>query len=299
MAPGRGKKKNRYLSAVGDALVDGAGRRCCGGRSITSSASATGALREFKRDGGMAGAARCSAVRVRSSPLRAGKDWSRPRHGTRRSRAGPGRPECGRRPSWRGVRRPRRRRVGAATPADRRAAVRPRRWHSHRCDADARRDRHEQARLQFWRRFVERPAVGFEIEPHGRSGDTCTSRSAERGRLQRCRSLEPSAHDVQCVLGGIEQDPPGPWTVKWRRHAVPAATRRRSRARKDCQHLGSPPMIPTACSDHSRGDEPALLLGALDQAIAGSTAIGSSPPSGSGFGLGGWRAGLEDSFSSI
>jgi hypothetical protein len=46
---------------------------------------------------------------------------------------------------------------------------------------------------------------------------------------------------------------------------VPVATATaRSRARKDLQHLGSPPMMPTASSAHS---PPVLLLGALGEAM--------------------------------
>ena len=65
---------------------------------------------------------------------------------------------------------------------------------------------------------------------------------------------------------------PGFGTENRRRHGVPEATATaRSRARKLLQHLGSPPTMPTACSDHSpvTNHRGRCFLGALGEAPCG------------------------------
>ena len=83
----------------------------------------------------------------------------------------------------------------------------------------------EQARVQFGDGRIEASAVGLKIEPHGGCGDDLDVEISEAEAGGGADAVEPPAHDVERV--------------------------QRSRARKDLQHLGSLPMIPTACSDHS------------------------------------------------
>src|SRR5208282_1167626 len=84
-------------------------------------------------------------------------------------------------------------------------------------------------------------------------------------------------------------------TAKRRTHGTPAATATaRSRARKDLQHLGSPPMIPTACSDHSPVTSQRWSSARSARREAGSRrATGSSPSPCCGLGVGSWRGGTR------
>ena len=72
---------------------------------------------------------------------------------------------------------------------------------------------------------------------------------------------------MERVLGGIEQHATGIGHDEAPAgEGMPAATATaRSRARKDLPHFGSPPMMPTACSDHNPSAEPAPLFGALGE----------------------------------
>jgi hypothetical protein len=111
----------------------------------------------------------------------------------------------------------------------------------------------EQARRQSGDGLGEVAAVGIQIEPDGRRSDNLDVEIGQR-HTGCCRdSFEASAHAMQCVLRGKEQDATGTarGTAKRRRHGTPAATATaRSKARNDLQHFGSPPTMPTACSDH-------------------------------------------------
>ena len=109
----------------------------------------------------------------------------------------------------------------------------------------------EQARLQLGDGLIKASAVGLEIEPHGGCGDDLDVEIGEREAGGGADAVEPPAHDVERILGGVEQNAPGAWHGEAAQARRPAATATaRSRARKDLQHLGSPPMMPTACSDH-------------------------------------------------
>src|SRR6201999_4005609 len=70
---------------------------------------------------------------------------------------------------------------------------------------------HEQARLQFGDGLVERPAVALEVEPHGRSGDHLYVEICESDACGGADALDPPTHDVERVLGGIEQNAPSAW----------------------------------------------------------------------------------------
>ena len=76
----------------------------------------------------------------------------------------------------------------------------------------------EQARLQLGDGLGEAPAVEIDIEPHGGCGDHL---DIEIGKLEACGgadALEPPTHDIERVLGGIEQD--AAWV--WHREAAQA-----------------------------------------------------------------------------
>ena len=67
----------------------------------------------------------------------------------------------------------------------------------------------EQARLQSGDGLGEVAAVGIQIEPNGGRGDDLDVEIGQR-HTGCCRdAFEASAHDVQCVLGGEEQDATG------------------------------------------------------------------------------------------
>jgi hypothetical protein len=63
--------------------------------------------------------------------------------------------------------------------------------------------------LQFGNGVVERPAVGFEIEPHGGGGDHLNVEIGEHDACGAADAFEPPAHDVQGIFGGVEQHAPG------------------------------------------------------------------------------------------
>ena len=68
----------------------------------------------------------------------------------------------------------------------------------------------EQARLQSGDGLGEVAAVGLQIEPDGGRGDDLDVEIGQR-HTGCCRdAFEASAHDVQCVLGGEQQDATGP-----------------------------------------------------------------------------------------
>ena len=67
---------------------------------------------------------------------------------------------------------------------------------------------HEQARRELGDGLVEVFAVGRKIEPHGGGGDHLDVEVGERDG-GGADGIESPAHDVQRILGGIEQNPSG------------------------------------------------------------------------------------------
>jgi len=69
----------------------------------------------------------------------------------------------------------------------------------------------EQARLQSGDGLSEVAAVGIQIEPDGGGGYDLDVEIGQR-HTGCCRdAFEATAHDVQCVLGGEQQDATGTW----------------------------------------------------------------------------------------
>ena len=69
----------------------------------------------------------------------------------------------------------------------------------------------EQARLQLGDGLGEAPSVEIDIEPHGGRGNHL---DIEIGKLAACGgadAFEPPAHDIERVLGGVEQDAAWVW----------------------------------------------------------------------------------------
>ncbi len=111
---------------------------------------------------------------------------------------------------------------------------------------------HQQARLELRDGVFEAFAVGGLVEAHGGGGDDVHVQVFELASRGGADALEPAAHDVQGILGRVQQHPARPGDREAAQAGVPEATATaRSRARKDLQHFGSPPTMPTACSDHS------------------------------------------------
>jgi hypothetical protein len=63
----------------------------------------------------------------------------------------------------------------------------------------------EQARLQSRHGVREAIAIGIEIEAQGGCGDDLDVEIGERDAGSLADALEAASHDMQCILGGIEQ----------------------------------------------------------------------------------------------
>ena len=128
----------------------------------------------------------------------------------------------------------------------------------------------EQARLQFGDGVIEAPAVGLEIEPHGGCGDDLDVEIGEREAGGGADAVEPSAHDVERILGGVEQNAPGAWHGE-ATQARDAGCDRDSKV--ECEEGFA--AFGLAADDADRllgpqgGDEPALVLGAIGEAPGG------------------------------
>ena len=113
-------------------------------------------------------------------------------------------------------------------------------------------------------------AVGLEIEPHGGRGDDLDVEIGERDAGGGADAVEASAHDVQCVLGGVQQNAPGAW------HGEAAQTRDAGGDR-DGEVQGEERLaaLGLAADDADRllgpqaGDQPALFLRALGETTGG------------------------------
>ncbi len=69
----------------------------------------------------------------------------------------------------------------------------------------------KEARLQFGDGVIEAPAVGLKIEPHGGGSDDLDVEIGDAEARGGTDAVEPPAHDVERVLGGVEQNAPGAW----------------------------------------------------------------------------------------
>jgi hypothetical protein len=69
----------------------------------------------------------------------------------------------------------------------------------------------EQARAPFGNGHIEASAVGLEIEPHGGCGDDLDVEIGEAEAGGGADAVEPPAHDVERVLGGVKQNASSAW----------------------------------------------------------------------------------------
>ena len=69
----------------------------------------------------------------------------------------------------------------------------------------------EQARAPFGDGRIEASAVDLEIQPHGGCGDDLDVEIGEAEAGGGADAVEPPAHDVERVLGGVKQNAPGAW----------------------------------------------------------------------------------------
>ena len=110
---------------------------------------------------------------------------------------------------------------------------------------------HKQFGFEAGDRGVKRPLLFGVIEPKGRRGDDMDVEAVEVGAGGRGDALEALSHDLRGILGGEQQDGATLSGHEVAQAGVPEATETaRSNARKDFPHLGSPPIIPTACALH-------------------------------------------------
>jgi hypothetical protein len=68
---------------------------------------------------------------------------------------------------------------------------------------------HQQARRELGDSVLEAFAVGGKIEPHGWCGDDLDVEISEREAGRGADAFEPLSHDVESILGGVEQDASG------------------------------------------------------------------------------------------
>ena len=112
--------------------------------------------------------------------------------------------------------------------------------------------------------------IGIEIEADRGSGDDLDVELRERHTDGGTDAFEPSAHDVQRVLGGVEQHTPGA------RHGEASQTRNAGgHCDGEVQGEEGFATFGLAADDADRllgpqgGDQPALVLGAIGEAIGG------------------------------
>src|SRR5712671_3696763 len=128
----------------------------------------------------------------------------------------------------------------------------------------------KEARLQFGDGVIEAPAVGLKIEPHGGGSDDLDVEIGDAEAGGGTDAVEPPAHDVERVLGGVEQNAPGAW------HGEAPQARDAGRDR-DGEVQGEEGFAAfwLAADDADRllgpqgGDEPALVRGAIGEAPGG------------------------------
>jgi len=127
---------------------------------------------------------------------------------------------------------------------------------------------HQQAGCQLRDGFIETRAIGRLIEPYGWCGDHVNVEIFQITRRGGADALESSAHDMQGVFCGVEQD------AARTRHRE-AAQARRAGSDGDGQIQGEEGLaalrFPADDSDGLFGpetrDEPALLLGTIGETV--------------------------------
>jgi hypothetical protein len=67
---------------------------------------------------------------------------------------------------------------------------------------------HQQPRFELFDSLLEPGAIRRHIQPHGRGGDHVNIQFLQAHVCGGTDAFEPPAHDVECVLGGIEQHAP-------------------------------------------------------------------------------------------
>jgi hypothetical protein len=112
--------------------------------------------------------------------------------------------------------------------------------------------------------------VGLKIEPHGGCGDDLDVEIGEDEAGGGADAVEPPAHDVERVLGGVKQNAPGAW------HSEATQARNAGRDRDgEVQGEEGFAALGLAADDPDRllgpqpSDEPALFLGAIGEAPGG------------------------------
>ena len=128
----------------------------------------------------------------------------------------------------------------------------------------------EQARAPLGDGRIEASAVGLEIEPHGGRGDDLDVEIGEAEAGSSADAVEPPAHDVERVLGGVKQNAPGAG------HGEATQARNACRDRdgevegkEGFAALGLAADDPDRLLGPEAGDEPALVLGAIGEAPGG------------------------------
>jgi hypothetical protein len=127
---------------------------------------------------------------------------------------------------------------------------------------------HKQARPQLGDCRVEARAICLEIEPQGGGGDHLNVEIGERDACGGANAFEPLAHDVERVLGGVEQDASGA-----RHHEAAQAGGAGCDRDGDVEGKEGFAAFWLTADDSDRlfgpqrGDEPALRLGALSEAM--------------------------------
>ncbi len=261
----------RFGDRSGDALVDGGGGRCRGeDRGCDFEGERIAALRKFESDGRRrrGGAVFDGEIELpaRSTQVKIGVTPSM---------------ELGRTAQ----------RLAGAHAAGRFAGVM---HHEHgelvlplqgaqvgeqRCDFAARilvdavqaheRIEHQEARFELRDGVFEALSISGLVESHGGSGDDVNVEVFELAGRGGTDALEPAAHDVQGILGGVQQDPARPGDGE-------AAQARSAGGNRDGEVQGEeglaafrfPADDPDGLFGPQAGDQPALLLRAIGETIS-------------------------------
>ena len=128
---------------------------------------------------------------------------------------------------------------------------------------------HQQAGLELRDGFIEARAIGLLIEPYGGCGDHVNVEIFQITRRGGTDALESAAHDVQSVLGRIQQHAPR------MRHREVAQTRcagsdgnGQIQSEEGFSELRFPADDSDCLLGPQPGNEPALLLGTISETIS-------------------------------
>ncbi len=126
----------------------------------------------------------------------------------------------------------------------------------------------QQAWLQVRDGLLEAGAVGCLVEAHGGGGDDVNIQILQITGGRGADALEPAAHDMQGILGGVEQDPARPGHGE----AAQAGGARGDRngqvqGKEGLAAFGFPPDDADGLLGPQAGDEPALLLGPIGKTV--------------------------------